>query len=68
MENKDMLSDLVKKRNEELKKMKELDEKWFMDNIDFETSMNLKKKYDEHKSKYFFYKNLINNLRKENEK
>ena len=64
MENTNMLENLIKKKNEEYKKMNDLDETWFNEKIDFETSIKIREEYEKHKSKYFFYKHMIDNLRK----
>lgn len=64
MENTNMLKNLIKKKEEEYKKMKNLDEQWFNENIDFETSMKIRQEYENHKNKYFFYKSLIEKMRK----
>ena len=63
MENKIMF-DLVKKQNYEKKKMDELDEQWFNEKIDFDTSMKIRQDYEEHRKKYKFYKKMIENMKK----
>ena len=65
MENTNMLDNLRKKRNEEYKKMKDLDEVWFNEKIDFDTSIEIRQEYEKHKDKYFFYKNIIDKMGKE---
>lgn len=64
MENNIILKNLIEKKNIEYKKMNDLDEQWFNDKIDFETSMKIRQEYEKHKNKYFFYKNLIEQMRK----
>ena len=64
MENKTMLENLIKKKNDELKKMKELDEVWFNEKIDFDTSIKIRNECNEHRKKYNFYKNMIEKIKK----
>ena len=63
MEN-NSISILNKKKQYEYKKMNELDEQWFNENIDFETSIKIREEYELHKKKYKFYRNLIESLKK----
>lgn len=65
MENTGILKNLTEKREEEYKKMKNLDEQWFNEKIDFETSIKIRQEYEKHKDKYFFYKNIIDKMGKE---
>lgn len=64
MENKNMLIKLQKKKNDELKKMKELDEVWFNEEINFDTSIKIRNECEEHRKKYNFYKNMIEKLKR----
>lgn len=63
MENKIMF-DLVKKQNYEKKKMDELDEQWFNENLNFETCMKMREEYEQHRRKFKFYKKMIESMKK----